>query len=172
MSGKFTDVIQALIRSCEPVDAARLRDPDVALDDLAARSVLRYPARSHSTGSPQELLSQGVTVAERFVGARLATRDRTPVSKLANGEGRVLTIEGQRLAVYKNEHGELQAVSAVCAHLGCIVDFNSAARTWDCACPGSRFQTDGAVIQGPATRPLERKSALSGGVPPAAGGGN
>ena len=69
----------------------------------------------------------------------------------------MLTVEGQRVAVYKNEHGELQAVSAVCTHLGCIVDFNSAQRTWDCACHGSRFHTDGTVIQGPATRPLKSR---------------
>lgn len=137
---EVTDAIQALIRSGEPVDTARLRDPDVALEDLA------------------------------FVGTRLATRDQTPMSELANGEGRVLTVEGQRLAVYKNEHGELQAVSAVCTHLGCIVDFNSAERTWDCACHGSRFHTDGTVIQGPASRPLERTSPLSSGAPPTTGG--
>jgi nitrite reductase/ring-hydroxylating ferredoxin subunit len=137
---EVTDAIQALIRSGEPVDIARLRDPDVALEDLA------------------------------FVGAGLAKRDQTPMSKLVNGEGHVLTVEGQRLAVYKNEHGELQAVSVVCTHLGCIVDFNSAERTWDCACHGSRSQTDGTVIQGPATRPLEQKSPFPGGASPTAGG--
>lgn len=113
-----------------------------------------------------------MTVAKRFIGARLTKRDRTPASELGNGEGRVLTVEGQRLAVYKNEHGELQAVSAVCTHLGCIIDFNSADRTWDCACHGSRFHTDGTVIQGPARRPLERKSPFPGGAPPAGKAGN
>ena len=167
---EVTDAIQALIRSGEPVDAARLRDTDVALEDLAARPVLRDPARSRPKGSPQELLSQGVTVAKRFVGARLAKRDQSPMSELANGEGRVLTTEGQRRAVYKNEHGELQVVSAVCTHLGCIVDFNSALRTWDCACHGSRFHTDGTVIQGPATRPLEQKSSLPSSATVTAGG--
>ena len=62
----------------------------------------------------------------------------------------MLTVEDQQLAVYKNEHGEIQAVSAVCTHLGCIIDWNSAQRTWNCACHGSRFQTDGIVIQGQA----------------------
>lgn len=164
---EVTDPIQALIRSGEPVDPARLRDPDAALADLAARPVLRNPARSRSTGSPRELLSQGVTVAKRFLGARLAKPDRTPVAELSNGEGRVLTVEGQRLAVYKNEHGELQTVSAVCTHLGCIIDWNSAERTWDCACHGSRFHTDGTVIQGPAKKPLAPKSPFPGSAPPA-----
>ena len=54
-----------------------------ALEDLAARPVLREPARSHSKGSPQELLSQTVTVTRRFVDARFAKRDQTLMSKLA-----------------------------------------------------------------------------------------
>ncbi len=67
-----TDAIQALIRSRESVDAARLRDTGVALEDLAARPVLRDPARSHLKGSPTALLSPSVTeiaVVQRSAGS-------------------------------------------------------------------------------------------------------
>ncbi len=165
---EVTDAIQALIRSRERVDRARLRDPDVALADLAARPALREPGRSRSKGSPRELVRQGATVAKRLVGARLGKGDPTPISELASGEARVLTVDGQRLAVYKDEQGATRAVSAVCTHMGCIVDWNGAERTWDCACHGSRFETDGTVIQGPAKKPLERKLPLPGNQPPAA----
>jgi hypothetical protein len=41
--------------------------------------------------------------------------------------------------------------------LGCMLRFNGAERSWDCSCHGSRFDVDGAVLEGPATRPLPRR---------------
>ncbi|MCZ4492771.1 MAG: puuB 4, partial [Conexibacter sp.] len=49
------------------------------------------------------------------------------------------------------------AVSPVCTHLGCQVNFNRAERSWDCPCHGSRYAVDGSVLQGPAVHRLERK---------------
>jgi Rieske Fe-S protein len=48
---------------------------------------------------------------------------------------------GKLLAVYRSDDGGLQAVSAACTHLGCAVHWNSAEKSWDCPCHGSRFGT-------------------------------
>lgn len=83
------------------------------------------------------------------------------------GEGTVVDIAGEKTAVYVDPAGGVHALSAVCTHLGCTVEFNAADLTWDCPCHGSRFAVDGAVIQGPATRNLAPRTEAGLHNPPA-----
>jgi Rieske Fe-S protein len=70
------------------------------------------------------------------------------------GTGAVLRRGLSKVAVYRDEQGAVHERSAVCPHLGCIVDWNGAEKTWDCPCHGSRFDRNGQVINGPANRDL------------------
>ncbi len=80
------------------------------------------------------------------------------------GEGKTLRIDGTKVAVYRDDHGALTTLNPVCPHLGCIVAWNGAEKTWDCPCHGSRFTSKGDVIAGPAEKPLANQE-----VSPSAG---
>ena len=56
---------------------------------------------------------------------------------------------------YKDESGEVHAVSVKCPHLGCQLEWNPDEKTWDCPCHGSRFTANGELISGPAQEDLE-----------------
>jgi len=71
-------------------------------------------------------------------------------------EGRVLEVDGKKSAVYRSVTGEFRACSAICTHLGCVVNWNKAEKTWDCPCHASRFNVDGEIIEGPALWPLAK----------------
>jgi len=70
------------------------------------------------------------------------------------GGGGVLVSGEEKIAAWRDESGELHALSASCTHKGCTVTWNNADRTWDCPCHGSIFTADGSVIHGPARKPL------------------
>lgn len=75
------------------------------------------------------------------------------------GEGRLVRVDGEELAVHRDRAGVLHVLSAVCTHRKCIVRWNEAESSWDCPCHGSRFGVDGDVLEGPALAPLEKKGA-------------
>lgn len=52
--------------------------------------------------------------------------------------------------------GSLRAISLRCTHTGCPVRWVAASKEFHCSCHGGRFDSDGNVIAGPPTRPLEQ----------------
>jgi Rieske Fe-S protein len=59
-----------------------------------------------------------------------------------------------KVAVYRDMSGAVYQRSAICPHLGCVVQWNGTEKTWDCPCHGSRFAATGEVLNGPANRDL------------------
>ena len=105
--------------------------------------------------SVKTLVSENLDVGKRFVADRLRSLRSRSAEGLASGEGDIIKLNGDRVGAYRDEAGTLHAVSAKCTHLGCLLNFNVAERSWDCPCHGSRFGIDGRVIEGPAVEDLE-----------------
>ena len=59
--------------------------------------------------------------------------------------------------VYHEDGNHFEKKSAICTHLGGIVHWNDIEKTWDCPCHGSRFNTKGTVIEGPAVSDLSEQ---------------
>lgn len=115
---------------------------------------LYNPVRAEPLRAPALPIKENLNAGAEFVKGQLESPDYD-IESLPAGEGAVIKLDGKKTAAYRHEDGSVSAVSARCTHLGCIVSFNKAEKSWDCPCHGSRFDLDGKVITGPALRDLE-----------------
>lgn len=72
-------------------------------------------------------------------------------------EGKIVQCGFKKIAVYKDDGGTLHCVSAVCTHLKGMLEWNPVEKSWDCPAHGSRFDTEGNILNGPAMQPLPKK---------------
>jgi Rieske Fe-S protein len=101
-----------------------------------------------------EFLKENLNVAAQY--ADWARQSEVgSYDEIEPGSGAVVRRGTSKVAVFKDEQGTIHERSAVCTHLYCIVNWNTAERTWDCPCHGSRFDPYGNVVNGPAISPLE-----------------
>lgn len=104
---------------------------------------------------PKTYLSEVFNMAAQY-GDYLKKADIGEVDELPAGEGAILSKGLKRIAVYRDEQNTVHAFSAVCPHLGCVLQWNGEEKSFDCPCHGSRFTKGGVVINGPATVNLNR----------------
>ncbi|MFN2587916.1 MAG: FAD-dependent oxidoreductase [Actinomycetota bacterium] len=115
-----------------------------------------YDPNRLNVKSLPSFVKKGGHDAKRLIGDRLkGAEDPAEIAALAPGAGAVFDVDGEKVGIHRDDDGTLHAVSATCTHLGCIVAWNDAERSWDCPCHGSRFAASGDVLTGPARTPLE-----------------
>ena len=119
------------------------------------------PERSSLRRSPLTLAKENAIVALQFVEGKLRG-SKGSLADVEPGSGRILELEGTKAAVYRDDEGTIHAVSPTCTHMGCVVAWNPAERSWDCPCHGSRFGVDGNVLTGPAATALETVEVAAG----------
>jgi Rieske Fe-S protein len=101
----------------------------------------------------KEFIKESTNMASQY-SDWLTAGDVSSPDEIARGSGAVLRRGLTKVAIYRDEQGNLHERSAICTHLGCIVSWNSSEHTWDCPCHGSRFDKDGQVLNGPAVHDL------------------
>ncbi|MGD7009243.1 FAD-dependent oxidoreductase [Metabacillus sp. 84] len=136
--------------------AAAMMMRDMVLERENPYQEVFCPSRFIADPSIKTFLVQNANVAGHLIGGKLDFGSRKKIEELRNDEGALVSYKGQKAAAYKDQQGCLHLVDSTCTHLGCEVEWNRGDRSWDCPCHGSRFSTDGEVMEGPADKPLKK----------------
>lgn len=112
------------------------------------------PSRKALAHGLWDYLQENADYPYYMVRGRFAGAETRSIRAVRRGEGKIIERDGSKVAVYRDESGAVTLRSAICPHMGCVVAWNPAERTWDCPCHGSRFRPTGEVISGPAEAPL------------------
>lgn len=78
------------------------------------------------------------------------------VADIPEGEAKFFEYAGSAAVLVKTKTGDLLALSAVCTHLGCIVQWEKDKQDFICPCHAGHYAPDGTVLSGPPPRPLAK----------------
>lgn len=110
------------------------------------------PSRQTIAASAKNFIVENLNVAKELLGGKLSPLPENV--EINPGEGKVIEANGQKTGAYRDEQDTLHLVNTTCTHMGCELHWNSAEKSWDCPCHGSRFSYEGEVIEGPTVNPL------------------
>lgn len=114
------------------------------------------PSRNDYLKAMPNFIKENVNVALQYLRDFPILKGSLLFNDIENGSGAVVEHKGHKLAAYRDEAGSLSVCSAVCTHMKCIVNWNSAEKSWDCPCHGSRFDPKGLLLEGPALHDLHK----------------
>lgn len=117
------------------------------------------PSRQTIMASAKSFIVENLNVAKELIKGKT-----TPVpdeTNIQTSEGKVIKAEGQRAGAYRDNQGTLHVVNTTCTHMGCELMWNSAEKSWDCPCHGSRFSYEGDIVEGPAVSPLDKSNDVN-----------
>lgn len=119
-------------------------------------------ARAFAAWSPHEVTGLSTAVqANLEVGFHMTKGWLAPIARSGApvpSDGGVVSGPPWNLKAQCSIDGVQHQVSPVCPHLGGIVNWNDADKSWECPLHGSRFAPDGTLLEGPATHGLTPSS--------------
>lgn len=111
------------------------------------------PSRKTIEASAKTFVVENLNVAGQLIEGKISPiPDDVDIKR---GEAKTIKAEGERCGAYRDHQGTLHVVDTTCTHMGCELKWNSAEKTWDCPCHGSRFTYEGEIVEGPAVDPLK-----------------
>jgi glycine/D-amino acid oxidase-like deaminating enzyme/nitrite reductase/ring-hydroxylating ferredoxin subunit len=127
---------------------------DAALGRVNPWAKLFDVRRKKLRGGTWDYLKENKDYPYYYLKDRLSGPGAKSLRSVKKGEGKIVMLDGERVAAFRDANGKLTVKSAICTHLGCIVRWNDAEQKWDCPCHGSRFHATGEVLAGPAETDL------------------
>lgn len=85
-----------------------------------------------------------------------ASKITIPENEIREGDAKFFQYAGSAAVLVKTKGGDLIALSAVCTHLGCIVQWQKERQEFLCPCHAGHYTAEGEVITGPPPKPLQR----------------
>lgn len=110
------------------------------------------PLRFLNNNHPQEDYDEKIELAEKFELGQVTWPEDLDIPQLNPGESVIID---DKFSVYKDENGKNHCLQAICPHMGCVLVWNNAEKSWDCPCHSARFDHHGKVIHGPAVKDLK-----------------
>ncbi len=130
------------------------------LSDLILGNGSKYekifsPSRMKPVAGFSEFVKENADAAYHFVADRLYVKETDSLKRIAPGNGKVVEVDGKKIAAYRDDEGIFHTLNPVCTHAKCIVIWNPEEKSWDCPCHGARYDINGRVLTGPAVVDLQ-----------------
>ncbi len=126
-------------------------------DENSEIAEILRPDRNDYLKGMKKAVSENANVLKQYLKDIPHWKDDEEIGDLEKESGKVIERNGEKLAIYKDELDRVRACSAVCTHMKCIINWNASEKSWDCPCHGSRFDSKGKVIEGPALHNLHSR---------------
>ena len=114
------------------------------------------PSRVKPVAGFANFVKNAVDVTVNFIDKLIPSEKIKGLDEIKKGEAKLVNFENQSVALYKDENGKIHSVNPACTHINCTVAWNTAEKTWECPCHGSRFNEKGEMFTAPARKDLEK----------------
>ena len=140
--------------------AARILS-DLILEKENPYTKLYSAKRLNILASAKEVFKENMDAVMQLIGGIFKNAEELDLENITPGQGKIVSTGTKKLAVYRDDEGKYFAMSPICPHLGCHVQWNSSEKGWDCPCHGSRYDAKGKLLYGPAMHDLTQKELKS-----------